>query len=66
MTYDILGIWIAAFFTLCIFSFLYRDNYFYKLTEHIFVGISAGYGVAIQWKNVIEPNLLKPSQYYSR
>lgn len=60
MTYEILGVWVAAFFTLCIFSFLYRDNFFYKLAEHIFVGISAGYGVALQIENVLEPNLLKP------
>lgn len=60
MTYEILGVWVAAFFTLCIFSFLYRDNFFYKLAEHIFVGISAGYGVALQWQNVLVPNLIKP------
>ncbi|OGC79265.1 MAG: hypothetical protein A2145_04615 [candidate division Zixibacteria bacterium RBG_16_40_9] len=60
MTYDILGIWVAAFFTLCIFSFLYRDNFFYKLAEHIFVGISAGYGVALQYHNVFLPNLWNP------
>jgi len=60
MNYEILGVWLAAFFTLCIFSFLYRDNFFYKLAEHIFVGISAGYGVALQWQNVLVPNLIKP------
>jgi len=60
MSYEILGVWVAAFFTLCIFSFLYRDNFFYKLAEHIFVGISAGYGVALQIENVLKPNLLKP------
>ena len=60
MTYYLLGIWVSAFLTLCIFSFLYRDNFFYKLSEHIFVGISAGYGVALQYHNVFLPNLWKP------
>ena len=37
----ILGAWIAAFLTLGIFSYLYRDNPFYKIAEHVFVGVSA-------------------------
>ena len=44
---EILGIWIAAFLTLCIYSFLYRDNPFYRFAEHLFVGISVGYGIVI-------------------
>ena len=28
---DILGAWIAVFLTLAIFSFLYKDNAFYKI-----------------------------------
>ncbi len=42
MSLDI-GVWIGALLTLGIFSFLYRDNPFYKLCESIFVGVSAGY-----------------------
>lgn len=34
---------VAAFLTLSIFSFLYKDNPFYKFAEHLMVGISAGY-----------------------
>ena len=41
----ILGAWIAAFLTLGIFSYLYRDNPFYKIAEHVFVGVSAGANV---------------------
>jgi hypothetical protein len=40
---EIFGIWVAAFLTLGIISFLYRDNPWYKVCEAIFVGISAGY-----------------------
>jgi hypothetical protein len=39
----LIGTWLAGFLTLAIFSFLYKDNPFYKLAEHIYVGISAGY-----------------------
>jgi len=38
-----LGIWVAAILTLAIFSFLYKDNPFFKFAEHLLVGVSAGY-----------------------
>ena len=41
------GIWVAAFLTLGIYSFLYRDNPWYRFTESLFVGISAGYWVVV-------------------
>ena len=50
-------VWLAAFLTLCIFSFLYRDNILYRFAEHLFVGVSAGYLVALTWHNQIRPNL---------
>lgn len=33
----------AAFLTLCIFSFLYRDNPFYKFAERLVAGVATGY-----------------------
>jgi hypothetical protein len=39
----LIGTWLAGFLTLAIFSFLYKDNPFYKLAEHLYVGVSAGY-----------------------
>jgi hypothetical protein len=53
-------VWLAAFLTLCIFSFLYRDNILYRFAEHLFVGVSAGYLVALTWTNQIRPNLYEP------
>lgn len=41
------GVWVAAFLTLGIYSFLYRDNPWYRFTESVFVGISAGYWVVV-------------------
>jgi hypothetical protein len=43
ITPDILGGWIVCFLTLAVFSFLYRDNPFYKLAEHVFVGVGAAW-----------------------
>jgi len=37
------GIWVAGILTIAIFSFLYKDNPFYKFAEHLLVGVSAGY-----------------------
>jgi len=54
---EIFGAWVAAFFTLAIFSFLYKDNPFYKIAEHIFVGISAGYWTSMFFWTQIQPNL---------
>ena len=53
-----LGIWIAAFLTLCIFSFLYKDNPFYKFAEHLFVGVSSGYYISIYYWNTLKPNMI--------
>jgi hypothetical protein len=52
-----IGVWVAAFFTLSIFSFLYRDNPFYKLAESIFVGVSAAYWMVVAFWDVLVPNL---------
>ncbi len=54
----ILGAWVAAFLTLGIFSYLYKDNPFYKIAEHLFVGISAGYWTSIFFWTQIQPNLI--------
>ena len=53
-------VWVAAFLTLCVFSFLYRDNPFYRFAEHLFVGAAAGYLLAVQYQNVIIPNVWLP------
>ena len=60
LTFEGLGVWIASLLTLFIFSFLYKDNPFYKLAEHLFVGISAGYYVMQEWWAVIYPQCVKP------
>ena len=57
---EVIGVWIAAFLTLAIFSFLYEDNPIYKFAEHLFVGVSAGYGVVITWHEAVVPLLIDP------
>lgn len=57
---ELLGVWISAFLTLAIFSFLYKDNPIYKFAEHLFVGISAGYTFVQALNGTLLPNLVHP------
>ncbi len=53
-------IWLGAILTLMIFSFLYKDNPFYKFAEHLFVGVANGYYIVFYWHNALRPNLFEP------
>ena len=53
-----IGIWVAAFFTLFIMSFLYKDNPLYKIAESVVVGVSAAYWMVVGFWTTIIPNLL--------
>ena len=57
---EILQIWIIAFFTLALFSFLYKDNPFYRLAENIFAGLTTGYQVSLIWDTVIIQKVWDP------
>ena len=54
------GIWVAAFLTLSIYSVLYRDNPFYRFAEHLFVGVSVGYGIVLSIYQGFIPFAWKP------
>lgn len=56
--HEILGVWLAAGFTLAIYSFLYKDNPLYKLAEHIYVGVSTGYLICIAYWEVINKKVI--------
>lgn len=58
MIMNIIGTWIAAGLTIAIFSFLYKDNPLYKFAEHLYVGVSAGFGVIYVWAFDLKPMLI--------
>lgn len=58
--WEIFEVWVIAFFTLSLFSFMYKDNPLYKVAEHIFAGLSAGYYVGLIWDTVIVTQLWNP------
>jgi hypothetical protein len=53
-------VWIAAILTLAIFSFLYRENPFYRIAEHLYVGLGNGYAITFCWHRVLMPILITP------
>jgi hypothetical protein len=61
MSYDaLIGAWVAAGLTLCMYTFLYKDNPFFKFAEHLYVGVSVGYIIVriyydVTWKTWLNP-----------
>ncbi|MBN1949424.1 MAG: hypothetical protein JW784_06740 [Candidatus Cloacimonetes bacterium] len=60
MTFEFISNTVAAFLTLCIFSFLYKDNPFYKFAESLFVGVSMGYAIPLVYENAFIPFVYRP------
>ena len=58
------GDWIGAFLgfvlTLLVFSYLIGDNPLFRITLHIFIGVSAGFAAVVAIYNVILPQLIEP------
>ncbi|MGH8103259.1 MAG: hypothetical protein ACREJQ_01920 [bacterium] len=59
-TFNILGIWLAAFGTVAIYSFLYRENRLFRMVEHIFTGLAVGYTFYATWTQVLQPKWWNP------
>jgi hypothetical protein len=57
---EILGIWLAAGLTLIFFSFIYKDNALFRFGEHLYVGVSVGYYINVQYWNVLIPDVYRP------
>ncbi len=58
--FETISNFVAAFLTLCIFSFLYKDNPFYKFAEALLVGVSMGYAIPLLFENVFMPYVYTP------
>lgn len=46
-------IWVGAILTLGAFSYLFKENAFYTAIEHLYVGVAAGYTVAMGFDNIV-------------
>jgi len=55
-----IGIWIAALLTLAIYSFLYKDNPFYRFAECLLIGISVGFLLVVTVDTTLMPKAVNP------
>lgn len=58
--FELLTIIMGGICTFAIFSFLIKENVFYRFFEHIFIGISAALGVILTIKNFLWPKVFYP------
>ena len=47
------GVWVSALLTIAAYSFLWKENRLFRAVEHIFVGLGAGYGIAMGYSNIV-------------
>lgn len=59
-TFETMSNLVAALLTLFIFSFLYKENPFYRFAEHLLVGVSMGYAIPLIYENVFIPYVYRP------
>jgi hypothetical protein len=53
-------VWIAAFGCLAVYSFLFKENLFYRLFEHALLGCATGYSCAVVTQQVLYTKMAKP------
>jgi len=53
-TFGLIG---AAFITLAVFSFLYKDNPIFRAIENLFVGLGLGVTFYVIWYNYLKPDI---------
>ena len=56
--FESLTIVLAGICTLAIYSFLYRENPFYRIFEHLFIGIATAWGFVVTFKEYLWPKFL--------
>lgn len=59
-TWALASVLVGGVATLAIFSFLIKENRFYRLFEHLFIGIAAGLGPMLLIRDFLWPNILEP------
>jgi len=60
LSFDWWSIFFAGVCSLAIFSFLIRENAFYRFFEHLFIGIATSISIMMTVKTFIWPRVLKP------
>jgi len=55
-----IGVIAGGVATLAIFSFLIKENPFYRVFEHIFIGLGVGLGIVLTVRQYLWPKAVKP------
>ena len=58
--WELFTVIVAGISTIAIFSFLIRENWFYRFFEHLYIGIAAGLGLVVPIKNYLWPQVFVP------
>ena len=59
-TWMIAGAWMAAGLTVFLFSFLYKDNPFFKVAEHLYLGAGLGWWFQVSLYSIYKPKVWVP------
>ncbi|MFH0939688.1 MAG: hypothetical protein V1899_10485 [Planctomycetota bacterium] len=62
----ILPIILGGIATLAIYSFLVKENPFYRFFEHLYIGIATGFGIVFGIQRFLWPELFRPMLGYDR
>ncbi len=60
MSWTLASVLIGGVATLAIFSFLVKENAFYRFFEHLFIGVAAGLGPMLVIRDFLWPEILVP------
>lgn len=48
-------VWVAALFTLACYSYLYKENFFFRLAEHTMIPLAVAHVLTTRWHNTLLP-----------
>lgn len=52
---ETIGVIVGLFLTVCVYSYIFKDNVLYKFAIHLLVGVSAAYAAVVVAQSVIGP-----------
>ena len=47
------GVWVGAVLTIAIYSYLFKENKVFEITEHLFLGLATGHAMVLGYQNVV-------------
>ena len=59
-TLDLIGALLGFVLTIFILSYIWGDNFLFRIATHLFVGVAAGYVAVVVIQNVILPQMIWP------